>query len=244
MMDRVLEEQKGRNCGNYKEGWKGTSRDKEGVGQAANASYSKGRRNSNGLPVTKERDNQCRTVHQKKQGAYTNSLCNSSPIRNGDSLHFDGENGAKIGPNKSEDLRAIGLVGDRVEDISHFISSERRSKRSSSRKVFNERRSSVESSGKGTNEASGTKEGPREQLVPRPRSWRLHIKRDTNKEGSGVGLVLIDPEEKEYSHVIRLKFHASEDNMNYEALLVGLADATGRQMKDLHVFVNSKLLVD
>ncbi|GJT18572.1 hypothetical protein Tco_0877278 [Tanacetum coccineum] len=97
---------------------------------------------------------------------------------------------------------------------------------------------------KGDNEAFGTKEGPSEELVPGPKSWRLYIGREASKEGFGVGLILIDPEEKEYSHAVGLNFHASKDDMDYEALLVGLVFAVGSQMKDLHVFVNLKLLVD
>ncbi|GJR60976.1 hypothetical protein Tco_1503138 [Tanacetum coccineum] len=52
---------------------------------------------------------------------------------------------------------------------------------------------------------------------------------ETNKEGSGVGLVLIDLEEREYSHTVQLNFHASEDDMDYEALLAGLAVATKKK---------------
>ncbi|GKB85269.1 hypothetical protein Tco_0957541, partial [Tanacetum coccineum] len=63
-----------------------------------------------------------------------------------------------------------------------------------------------------------------------------------SKEGCGVGLVQIYPEVREYSHAIPLNIHASKDEMDYEALLVGLSAATGRQMKDLHMFVNLKLL--
>ncbi|GKE07852.1 hypothetical protein Tco_1411403, partial [Tanacetum coccineum] len=50
---------------------------------------------------------------------------------------------------------------------------------------------------KGDNEAFGTKEGPSEELVPGPKSWRLYIGREASKEGFGVWLILIDPEEKE-----------------------------------------------
>ncbi|GJV50096.1 hypothetical protein Tco_1440308 [Tanacetum coccineum] len=46
----------------YKWGRKGTSRDKEETRKAANASHSKGRRNPNALPVTKEQNNQLCTV--------------------------------------------------------------------------------------------------------------------------------------------------------------------------------------
>ncbi|GKB06063.1 hypothetical protein Tco_0834296 [Tanacetum coccineum] len=38
-----------------------------------------------------------------------------------------------------------------------------------------------------------------------------------------IGMVLVDPKENEYSHAIRLNLFASKDNMDYEALLAGLA---------------------
>ncbi|GKD64812.1 hypothetical protein Tco_1306920 [Tanacetum coccineum] len=57
-------------------------------------------------------------------------------------------------------------------------------------------------------------------------------------------MVLVDPEENEYSHAIRLNLFASKDNMDYEALLAGLAAFIRRGMKALHVFVGSKFLVD
>nr|GEW14568.1 hypothetical protein [Tanacetum cinerariifolium] len=67
---------------------------------------------------------------------------------------------------------------------------------------------------------------------------------EASREGSGIGVILIDLEGKEYSHATRLNLHASKDDMDYEALLAGLAASARRQMKDLQVFVNSKLLVD
>ncbi|GJU86531.1 reverse transcriptase domain-containing protein [Tanacetum coccineum] len=85
---------------------------------------------------------------------------------------------------------------------------------------------------------------PQEELTPTPRAWRLYVGRESNKEGSGVGIVMVNPEEKEYSHVIRLNFYASEDDMNYEALLAGLVAFAKRGMKGILVFVGSKFLVD
>ncbi|GKA54769.1 hypothetical protein Tco_0753718 [Tanacetum coccineum] len=66
---------------------------------------------------------------------------------------------------------------------------------------------------------SGSKKEPQEELTPMPRAWRLYVGRESNKEGL-------------------------EDNMDYEALLARLVASTGRGMKDLHVFVDSKCLVD
>nr|GEY37996.1 hypothetical protein [Tanacetum cinerariifolium] len=73
---------------------------------------------------------------------------------------------------------------------------------------------------------------------------RLYMGRETGKEGSGVGMILDSPEGKVYSYAIHLNFYASKDNMDYETMLVGLVTSAGRGIKDLHVFVDSKMLVD
>ncbi|GKD15618.1 reverse transcriptase domain-containing protein, partial [Tanacetum coccineum] len=51
-------------------------------------------------------------------------------------------------------------------------------------------------------------------------------------------------DEKMYSHAICLNFDAPDHNMDYEALLAGLVSSVGKGMKDLHVFIDSKILVD
>ncbi|GKB90250.1 reverse transcriptase domain-containing protein [Tanacetum coccineum] len=79
--------------------------------------------------------------------------------------------------------------------------------------------------------------------TPTPRAWRLYVGRETIEEGLGVGIILVSPEEKMHSYVIRLKFHASNHVMDYEALLAGLAASTNQGMKDLHVFIDSLTLV-
>ncbi|GKG56404.1 reverse transcriptase domain-containing protein [Tanacetum coccineum] len=57
-------------------------------------------------------------------------------------------------------------------------------------------------------------------------------------------MILLGPNEKMYSYVIRLNFDAPDNIMDYEALLVGLVASAGKGMKDLHVFIDSKILVD
>ncbi|GKB50962.1 reverse transcriptase domain-containing protein [Tanacetum coccineum] len=75
--------------------------------------------------------------------------------------------------------------------------------------------------------------------TPTPRAWRLYLGRETIEEGSGIGIILVSPEEKMYSYAIRLKFNASNHAMDYKALLAGLAASVSKAMKDLHVFMNS-----
>ncbi|GJX96777.1 reverse transcriptase domain-containing protein [Tanacetum coccineum] len=46
-----------------------------------------------------------------------------------------------------------------------------------------------------------------------------------------------------HSYAIRLKFNASNQVMDCEALLAGLAASTNQGMKDLHIFIDSLTLV-
>ncbi|GKA87114.1 gag-pol polyprotein [Tanacetum coccineum] len=82
------------------------------------------------------------------------------------------------------------------------------------------------------------------ELTPTPRAWRLYLSSETIKEGSGVGMILINPDAKTCSYTIRLNFNTPNHIMNYEALLARLVASAGKGMKDLHVFIDSQILVD
>nr|GEY12423.1 hypothetical protein [Tanacetum cinerariifolium] len=99
-------------------------------------------------------------------------------------------------------------------------------------------------SDKNKEETFGSREKSQEELIPTPRAWKLYVERETRKEGYGIGMILNSLEGKVYSYAIRLNFYAPEDSMDYEALLAGLVAYAGKGMKDLHVFMGSKLLVD
>ncbi|GJX78061.1 reverse transcriptase domain-containing protein [Tanacetum coccineum] len=92
-------------------------------------------------------------------------------------------------------------------------------------------------------------DGPIEEILKlsgkegRLAKWAAEICKETIEEGSGVGIILGSPEEKIHSYVIRLKFHASNHIMDYDALLAGLAAYTNQGMKDLHVFIDALTLV-
>ncbi|GJS32746.1 reverse transcriptase domain-containing protein [Tanacetum coccineum] len=83
-----------------------------------------------------------------------------------------------------------------------------------------------------------------EEPTSTPKALRFYLSREANKEGSGVGMILVNPEEKTYSYAIRLNFSASDDSMNYKAQLAGLFASASKGMKDLHVSINSQMLVD
>ncbi|GJV96117.1 hypothetical protein Tco_1547694 [Tanacetum coccineum] len=69
--------------------------------------------------------------------------------------------------------------------------------------------------------------------TPTPRAWRLYLGRETIEKGSGVGMILVNPEEKMYSYAIHLKSNASNHAMDYEALLTGLAISNEQSMNRL-----------
>ncbi|GJT60400.1 reverse transcriptase domain-containing protein [Tanacetum coccineum] len=52
--------------------------------------------------------------------------------------------------------------------------------------------------------------------------WKLYIDRATSSDGSGAGLMLIDPEGKEYTYALCFGFEKTNNEAEYEALLVGL----------------------
>ncbi|GJS82150.1 reverse transcriptase domain-containing protein [Tanacetum coccineum] len=71
---------------------------------------------------------------------------------------------------------------------------------------------------------------------------RLYTDGASNNKGSRAGLILIVPDDVEYSYALRLNFSKSNNDVEYEALLAGLRIATKMQVKDIHAFVDSKLV--
>nr|GEU91387.1 hypothetical protein [Tanacetum cinerariifolium] len=71
---------------------------------------------------------------------------------------------------------------------------------------------------------------------------RLYTDEASNNRGSGAGHILIAPKDMEYSYVLCLNLSNSNNDAEYEALLVGLQIATKMQVKDIHAFVDSKLV--
>ncbi|GJY10985.1 reverse transcriptase domain-containing protein [Tanacetum coccineum] len=82
----------------------------------------------------------------------------------------------------------------------------------------------------------------REDLTPDLRAWGLYTDEASNNEGSEAGLILIAPDDVEYSYALRLNFSNSNNDAEYEALLAGLWIAKEIPVKDIHAFVDSKLV--
>ncbi|GJZ34142.1 reverse transcriptase domain-containing protein [Tanacetum coccineum] len=63
-------------------------------------------------------------------------------------------------------------------------------------------------------------------------------------DGSGAGLMLIDPEGKEYTYALHFGFETTNNKAQYEALLVGLRIAQDMEIISLVIFVDSHSLVN
>ena len=59
-------------------------------------------------------------------------------------------------------------------------------------------------------------------LVPEIPIWVLHVDGASNLQGSGAGLVLITPEANTLEVAVKFLFKASNNELEYEAIIAGL----------------------
>ena len=76
-----------------------------------------------------------------------------------------------------------------------------------------------------------------------PTPWELYVDSAANQRGLGVGLVLVSPEKIIIEKSLRLSFSATNNEVEYEALLMGMIMVQKMGGKALKVFSNSKLVV-
>ncbi|GJW90453.1 reverse transcriptase domain-containing protein [Tanacetum coccineum] len=63
-------------------------------------------------------------------------------------------------------------------------------------------------------------------------------------DGSGAGLILINPEGAEFTYALRFQFTASNNEAEYEALIAGLRITTQMGVRNIQVRVDSKLVAN
>ena len=76
-----------------------------------------------------------------------------------------------------------------------------------------------------------------------PMPWKLYVDGAANQQGSGVGLVLVSPEKITIEKSLRLSFSATNNEAEYEALLMGMMMVQKIGGKAVKVFSDSKLVV-
>ena len=74
-------------------------------------------------------------------------------------------------------------------------------------------------------------------------TWEVYIDGASNQKGSGVGLVLMSSEKVVIEKFLRLNFSATNNEAEYETLLVGMAMVQRMGGKSIKLFLNSKLVV-
>ncbi|XP_074556031.1 uncharacterized protein LOC141811858 [Curcuma longa] len=72
--------------------------------------------------------------------------------------------------------------------------------------------------------------------------WKVFVGGSSNKQGSGVGVILISPQEEEIRLSIRLSFRASNNEAKYEAVLAGLQAAQWMGATRVHLHSHSQLV--
>ena len=79
--------------------------------------------------------------------------------------------------------------------------------------------------------------------VQEPLSWKVYVDGTANHKGSGVGLVLISPERIMIDKSLRLGLLATNNEAEYEALLVGMILVQKIGGRAVEVFFDSRLVV-
>ena len=74
--------------------------------------------------------------------------------------------------------------------------------------------------------------------------WILFVDGAINENKSGVGIMLISPEGHKIHCALCFGFQASNNEAEYEALIVGLRLASELQVRNLKVYSNSQLIVN
>ena len=76
-----------------------------------------------------------------------------------------------------------------------------------------------------------------------PSSWRVYVDGAANQWGSGVGLVLISPKKITIEKSLRLRFLVTNNEAEYETLLMRMAMVKKMGEKIVKMFSDSRLVV-
>ena len=74
-------------------------------------------------------------------------------------------------------------------------------------------------------------------------TWVLHVDGASNSKGSGVGLIIVGPDGFVAEYALRFSFEATNNQVEYEALITGLKLIAHLEAKNLKVFTDSQLVV-
>ncbi|XP_071733139.1 uncharacterized protein [Rutidosis leptorrhynchoides] len=72
--------------------------------------------------------------------------------------------------------------------------------------------------------------------------WKLYTDGASSSDGSGAGLILVNPEGKEFTYALRFKFNTTNNEAEYGALLAGLRMVKELKILHLRAFIDSQLV--
>ena len=76
-----------------------------------------------------------------------------------------------------------------------------------------------------------------------PSLWKVFVDRAANQRGSRVGLVLISPEKIIIEKSLRLRFSATNNEAEYEVLLIGMVMVQKMGGKTVEIYSDSRLVM-
>ncbi|GKE71860.1 reverse transcriptase domain-containing protein [Tanacetum coccineum] len=86
---------------------------------------------------------------------------------------------------------------------------------------------------------------PDTSVVETPQElWTLFMDGSSCVDGSDAGLILTSPEGTNFTYALRFQFTTSNNEVEYEALIVGLRIAMQMGVRNVHVSVDSKLVAN
>ena len=74
-------------------------------------------------------------------------------------------------------------------------------------------------------------------------TWEVYVDGASNQKGLGIGLVLMSPEKVVIEKSLRLNFLATNNEAEYETLLVGMTMVQRMGGKSIKLFSDSRLVV-
>lgn len=75
-------------------------------------------------------------------------------------------------------------------------------------------------------------------------TWKIYVDGPSQSEGSGVGIVIFSLEGIIVEHALHLEFLATNNETEYEALIIGLEATKDLRVQNLKVYSDSQLVID
>ncbi|GKE74016.1 reverse transcriptase domain-containing protein, partial [Tanacetum coccineum] len=75
-------------------------------------------------------------------------------------------------------------------------------------------------------------------------AWKLFTDGASSFDGSIAGMMVVNPEGKEYTYALMFAFETTNNEVKYEALLAGLRIAKEMEIQELIIFVDSQLVAN